>query len=239
MQSILTIFKREFLGYFRSPVAYVFLIVFLVASIVMAWFVGRFFDANNASLSGMFNFFPYIFVVFIPAVGMRLWAEERKSGTWELLFTLPISTTHAVIGKFLAAWLFITITIAMTFTMPITVGYLGDPDWGLIFSGYLASVLMAGIYLSICSLMSAVTKNQVIAFVLGFIACLIMILMGYSILNNLIDFLPVAVLDAIGNISFMPHYMSAVEGIVTISSFIYFISFTALGLLLNIIVLER
>ncbi|MEM9399360.1 MAG: ABC transporter permease [Verrucomicrobiota bacterium] len=239
MDNILTIFKREFLGYFRSPVAYVFLIVFLLASVGLSWFVGGFFDSNEAGLTPLFSFFPWVFVVFIPAVGMRLWAEEKKYGTWELLFTLPISPAQAVIGKFLAAWIFLIVAVSLTLTMVITVSVLGDPDWGLILSGYIAAFLMAGAYLSICSLMSALTNNQVIAFVLGLITCLIIVLAGWSIFNNMISFLPTLLLDTIANFSFIPHYYDATQGVITFNSFIYFVTITAFALLVNIVVLER
>ncbi|HLS27043.1 MAG TPA: ABC transporter permease, partial [Opitutales bacterium] len=138
------------MGYFRSPVAYVFLAVFLVAAVGLPWFVGGFFEGNQANLERFFTFLPWVFLFLIPAVGMRLWSEERRAGTWELLFTLPISVSHAVVGKFLAAWAFVSLAIVLTITMPITIAYLGSPDWGPVFTGYFGSILMAGAYLGIC-----------------------------------------------------------------------------------------
>src|SRR5271154_5727998 len=144
---ICPISKREFLGYFRSPVAYVYLVVFLMASVGLAFFVGEFFKANLASMERYFMFYPWLFLFFIPAAGMRLWSEEKRSGTLELLFTLPVTTLEAVIGKFLAAWAFLTLAILLSFPMALTIGYLGNPDWGVIGTSYLGSILMAGGYL--------------------------------------------------------------------------------------------
>ena len=241
MKSVLTLFKREFSGYFRTPVAYVFLIVFVVASVGMMWFVGRFFETNNAGLNRFFVFFPWIFLFLIPAVGMRLWAEEKKSGTWELLFTLPMSVTQAVFGKFLAGWAFITTAILLTFPLPLTVAYLGDPDWGPIVSGYLGSILMAGAYLSICSLTSSMTKNQVISFVLSVCICLVLVFLGWSIFNDLLlsAHLPVWVVDGLSNFSFVTHYDSMLRGLVTARDVAFFITLSAFCLFMNVLILER
>ena len=207
MQQITPIFKREFLGYFRSPVAYVFLVVFLMSAVGLAFFVGRFFDNGQASLESFFAFHPWIFLFLIPAVGMRLWSEEKRTGTVELLFTLPITTLEAVIGKYLAAWAFLCAAIALTFPMALTVGYLGDPDWGVIWASYLGSMLMAGSYLGVCSLTSALTKNQVISFVLSVIACLILVFLGWSVFSELLEsFLPLFLADLLANFSFITHF---------------------------------
>ena len=241
MQPIYTVFKREFLGYFRSPVAYVFLIIFIGASEGFPWFLGGFFDTNNASLTRFFAFQPWIFLFLIPAVGMRLWAEERRSGTWELLLTLPLSTTQAVFGKYLAGWAFISLAIVLSFTMPLTVAYLGDPDWGPIFSGYLGSVLMAGAYLSICSLTSALTQNQVISFVISVFCCLILVLLGWSVFNDLMitaNF-PTWMVDAFANFSFITHYDPMTRGLVTVRDIVFFLSLAAFCLFVNVLVLER
>ena len=161
MRHIVPIFKREFLGYFRSPVAYVFLIAFLFISVSLAFSrYGGFFRAGVAGMDSYFTFFPWLFMFLVPAVGMRLWSEEKRSGTVELLFTLPITTLEAVLGKFLAGWAFLTIAVLLSFPMALTVGYLGDPDWGVILTTYLGAVLMAGGYLGVCALASALTKNQ-------------------------------------------------------------------------------
>lgn len=238
-ETVLTLSKREFFGYFRSPVAYVFMAVFVVASVGLAWFVGQFFDSNQASMVSFFTFIPWVYVVFIPAVGMRLWAEEKRYGTWELLFTLPVTVTEAVLGKFLAAWAFVSLSLLMTFVLPATVCYLGDPDLGLIFSGYAAAILMAAGFLSICSLTSALTKNQVISFVLGVIVCFILVLLGFPLFHNLLSGIPVWVVDMISNFSFMPHFYAAMEGVVTLGSVVYYVSISALCLFINIVILER
>ncbi len=240
MSQLTPVFKREFLGYFRSPVAYVFLIVFLVASVGLAFFVGGLFKANQASLQSFFVFHPWLYLFLIPAVGMRLWAEERRGGTIELLFTLPLTTLDAVVGKFLAAWAFLALGLALTFPLALTIGWLGNPDWGTVFSGYLGSALMAGAYLAICSLLSALTKNQVIAFVLGVVTCLVFVFLGWSVFNGLLSsFLPVAAVDFIANLGFIPHFEAFTKGIIDPRDLAYFGSLIALALTVNVVVLER
>lgn len=237
---IAPVFKREFLGYFRSPVAYVFLVVFLMASVGLAFFVGQFFRANQASLESFFVFHPWLFLFLIPAVGMRLWSEEKRSGTVELLFTLPLTTLDAVLGKFLAAWAFLAVAILLSFPMAITVGYLGDPDWGVIASGYLGSILMAGGYLGVCSLTSALTKNQVISFVLSVLACLVLVFLGWSVFNGaLAAVLPVWAVDLVANFSFVTHFDAFTKGIIDPKDVVFFLSLTGLTLFLNVVALER
>jgi ABC-2 type transport system permease protein len=241
MHAILSIFKREFMGYFRSPVAYVFLAVFLVAATGLPWFIGGFFESNQASLSPFFTFLPWVFLFLIPAVGMRLWSEEKRSGTWELLFTLPISIPQAVIGKFLAAWAFVSLAVVLTVTMPITAAYLGSPDWGPVFAGYIGAVLMAGAYLGVCSVASSLTKNQVIAFVISVVFCLVLVLLGWSVFNELMlaVSLPVGVVDALANFSFITHFESMAKGLIRLKDLVFFASLTAFCLCANILVLER
>lgn len=241
MKTIGTLFQREFLGYFRTPVAYVFLAVFLIASAALPWFVGRFYQSNDASLRSFFFFLPWVYLFLAPAVGMRLWAEEKRSGTWELLLTLPITPVQAVLGKFLAAWAFLTVALALTLPFPLSVAYLGSPDWGPIVSGYLGAILMAGAYLGVCSLASALTKNQIVSFVLGVVACFILVLLGYGPFNELLlGFgLPQAVVDAIATFSFAPHFQAFADGLVTAPAVAFFISLIGGGLALNVIALER
>ncbi|HSI09023.1 MAG TPA: ABC transporter permease subunit [Rariglobus sp.] len=240
MSQITPVLKREFLGYFRSPVAYVFLVVFLMASVGLAFFVGQFFRANQASLESFFVFHPWLFLFLIPAVGMRLWSEEKRSGTVELLFTLPLTTLDAVLGKFLAAWAFLSVAILLSFPMAITVGYLGDPDWGVIASGYLGSILMAGSYLGVCSLTSALTKNQVISFVLSVLACLVLVFLGWSVFNGALSaVLPVWAVDLIANFSFVTHFDAFTKGIIDPKDVVFFLSLTGLTLFLNVVALER
>lgn len=240
MTQVKTIFRREFNGYFRSPVAYVFLTVFLLATVGLAFFVGQFFRSNTASLDSFFVFHPWLFLFLIPAVGMRLWAEEKRSGSIELLFTLPLTVPEAVIGKFLAAWLFVSLGIVLTFPMALTVGYLGDPDWGIIFTSYLGSILMAGAYLGICSLTSALTKNQVISFVISVLVCVGILFLGLSVFSNILsNFFPVWFVDSVSNFSFVTHFDSFTKGVIDLRSVVYFGSLMTFALALNVIALER
>ncbi len=242
MSQITPIFKREFLGYFRSPVAYVFLIIFLVASVGLAFFAGGFFKGGVATLESYFTFHPWLFLFLVPAAGMRLWSEEKRSGTVELLFTLPITTLEAVIGKFLAAWAFLALAILLSFPLPITLGYLGDPDWGVVVSSYAGSILMAGGYLGVSSLMSALTKNQVISFVLSVFLCFMVVLLGTSMFSGFLTGflgLPVAITDLIANFSFLTHFDAFTKGVIDPKDLIFFVSLTVFTLFLNVVALER
>jgi ABC-2 type transport system permease protein len=241
MNHVPAIFKREFLGYFRSPVAYVFLVAFLAISVSLAFSrYGAFFENEVASMETYFAFFPWLYLFLVPAVGMRLWSEEKRSGTVELLFTLPITRLEAVLGKYLAGWAFLTLAILLSFPLALTVAYLGDPDWGVIFSTYLGSILMAGGYLGICSLTSALTKNQVISFVLSVIVCAILVFLGYSGFSDTLEsLLPVAAADAISNFSFSTHFYAFAKGIVDPKDIMFFLSLAAFTLFLNVLVLER
>jgi ABC-2 type transport system permease protein len=234
------VFSREFLGYFRSPVAYVFLIVFLVASIGLAFFFGHFFKANQASLDSYFAFLPWLFLILVPAIGMRLWSEERRGGTIELLFTLPLTTLQTVLGKFFAGWAFLSVAVLLSFPMMITVGWLGDPDWGVIATSYVGSLLMGGAFLAVSSLLSALTKNQVIAFVLGVVVNLILVFLGWSVFNGLLhDFCSPPVVDFIANLGYIPHHDSFARGLVDLRHLLYFLSVMGLALSANVLVLER
>jgi len=240
MSQLAPVFKREFLGYFRSPVAYVFLIVFLLASVGLAFFVGGLFKANQASLHSFFVFHPWLYLFLIPAVGMRLWAEERRGGTIELLFTLPLTTFEAVLGKYLAAWAFLGLGLVLTFPLALTVAWLGDPDWGVILAGYLGSALMAGAYLAVCSLLSALTKNQVIAFVLGVSVNLLLVFLGWSVFNGLLTgFLPIAAVDFVANLGYIAHFDAFTKGLIDPRDLAYFGSVIALALAFNVSALER
>jgi len=240
MSQVAPIFKREFAGYFRSPVAYVVLVVFLVASVGIAFFLGSFFAANLASMERYFVYFPFLYLFLIPAAGMRLWSEERRSGTVELLFTLPITTLEAVIGKFLAGWAFLTLAIFLSFPMVITIAYLGHPDWGVVASSYLGAVLMAGGYLGVCSLTSALTKNQIVSFVLSFFFCLILLLLGWSVFSPVLNsVLPTWLGDVLSNFSFKTHFDPFLKGIVDLKDVVFFLSLMGFTLFLNVIALER
>jgi ABC-2 type transport system permease protein len=240
MSQIPPLFKREFLGYFRSPVAYVFLVVFLFTSVGLAFFVGGFFKANLASLESFFVFHPWLFLFLIPAAGMRLWSEEKRTGTVELLFTLPVTTLEAVLGKFLAAWAFLALAILLTLPMALTIGWLGKPDWGVVASSYLGSILMAGAYLGVCSLTSALTKNQVISFVLSVLACFVLLCLGWSVFSGALGAVfPVWAVDLIANFSFITHFDAFTKGIIDPKDVVFFLSLAGFTLFLNVVVLER
>ena len=239
MQQFYPLFKREFLGYFRSPVAYVFIIIFLIASMGCTFFIGNFYDSNQANLNPFFMFLPWLYLVLIPAVGMRLWAEERRSGTIELLFTLPVQMFETVLAKFFAGWAFIAIALFATFPLVITVNYLGTPDNGVIFAGYLASLLMAGSYLAIATLTSALTKNQVISFVLGVVVSFFLVLVGWGLFTDILAaFLPISVVDLVASIGFMTHFMPMIRGVIDLRDLVYFLAVMLITLYFTGVVLE-
>jgi gliding motility-associated transport system permease protein len=240
MTQVVPVFKREFLGYFRTPVAYVVLGVFHLIATVVTFFASGLLKSDSASLEPFFFWMPWIFVFVVPAAAMRLWADEKRSGTIELLFTLPVTTTEAVVGKFLAAWAFISIAVLLTFPFALTVAYLGDPDWGVIFTGYFGSILMAAAYLGICSLASALTRNQVIAFLLGAFVCLVIAFLGFSLFSGFISsVLPVGLVDALSNFSFSTNFDSMTRGLIELRSLVFFAAVTVITLVANVIVLER
>jgi ABC-2 type transport system permease protein len=241
MRQVAPIFKRELVGYFRTPVAYVFLVAFLLISVALAFSrFGGFFAAGVASLDGYFGFFPWLFLFIVPSVGMRLWSEEKRSGTAELLFTLPVTTLEAVLGKFLAGWAFLSLAVLLSFPMAITIGYLGSPDWGVVATSYLGAILMAGGYLGVCSLTSALTKNQVISFVVSILVCAVLVFLGYSGFTGFLEgFLPVGAADAVSNFSFITHFNPMVRGIVDAKDVVFFLSLMGFTLFLNVVALER
>jgi ABC-2 type transport system permease protein len=242
MNQVLPVFQREFRGYFRSPVAYVVLAAFALLTTMLWLFSPRmpFFESNQASLDLLFVWMPWVFCVFAPATAMRLWAEEKRSGTVELLLTLPLTTTAAVLGKFLAAWAFLALAVLLSFPAIFTVAYLGQPDWGVVLTGYLGTILMAAAYLGISSLTSALTRNQVIAFILGLVVCLSLTALGDDYFSDLLRAtVPGGLADALANFSFATHFRTMTIGIVDVSALFYFGSVTVATLIANIIVLER
>jgi ABC-2 type transport system permease protein len=239
MANIWVIFKRELLGYFATPIAYVFIVIFLFLSGIFTFYLGNFFDRGQADLLPFFSFHPWLYLFLIPALAMRLWAEERKSGTIELLLTLPVTMAQAVLGKFLAAWAFTAIALALTFPIWITVNYLGDPDNGVIAAGYIGSLLMAGAFLAIGSCISAVTKNQVIAFVISVVVCLAFILSGFPmVLDFFTGWAPQVIVDAISSFSFITHFDAITKGVIDLRDLIFFVSLMALWLFANAVLLE-
>jgi ABC-2 type transport system permease protein len=220
---MLAVFKRELKGYFTTPLAYVFLVIFLFFSGYLTFKQG-FYETRQADMSKFFMNLPLLFVFMVPSTAMRLWSEERKVGSIELLMTLPITIWQAVVGKFLAAWVFLSIALALTFPMVITVCSLGKPDMGLIFTGYMASWLMAGAFLAIGCFFSAISKSQVISFVLAVVACAILVFAGMpSTLNYLSSFLPPGLMEAVGAMSFLTHFDSMQRGILRFGDLSYFV----------------
>ena len=239
MKGLFPIFKRELLAYFRSPVAYVFIIIFLAANAGCTFLLGNFYNSNQASLENSFIFHPWLYLFLIPAVGMRLWAEERRSGTGELLLTLPVRTSVTVFGKFLAGWAFIAVALVLTFPMIITVHFLGFPDNGPIITGYLGSLLMAGAYLAIASFTSALTKNQVISFIISVNICLILVLLGWGVMSEMLNAVfPVWLSDVISQFSFTTHFDAIRRGVVDFRDIVYFLSIIIFMLMTNVVVLE-
>ncbi len=239
MNNILAIMKRELRGYFITPVAYVFIVIFLLLSGIMTFNIGQFFERRQADLLPFFSYQPGLYLFLIPAIAMRLWAEERKTGTIELLMTLPISMTEAVLGKFLAAWLFTGIALILTFPLWITVNYLGSPDNGVIAASYVGSWLMAGGYLAIGSCISAVTKNQVIAFVISVVICFLFVLSGFPlVLDYFSGWAPAALVETISYFSFLTRFSAIVKGQVDLRDLVYFISLMGCWLFANVIVLD-
>jgi ABC-2 type transport system permease protein len=233
------LFRREFYGYFRSPVGYVFMGVFLLASVGSTFFLGGLYESNQASLAPFFNYLPWLYLVLVPAVGMRLWAEERKVGTIELLFTLPISMGEAVVAKFVAGWAFIGIALILTFPLWVTVSYLGDPDHGVILAGYLGSWLMAGAYLAITCFTSAITKNQVISFIISVVICFGFVLMGWGVFSSFLgEVLPSSMVDFIAGLGFVPHFSGIAKGLVDSRDVVYFGSVIAISLAINTFILN-
>lgn len=240
MRNFKAVFKRELKSYFESPVAYVYIVIFLLATTGCTFFLSRFFENRVASLEPFFVWHPWLYLFLVPAVGMRLWSEERKSGTIELLFTLPITLWQALAGKFAAAWLFLGIALALTFPIVLTAAYLGSPDYGIIFSSYLGSFLLAGGFLSVTSLFSAMTKNQVISFVLSVVACFAMLMLGVGVFTDFLNrFFPVWLSESISSFSFFSHYQGFQRGLIDSRNLVFFVSIIGFMLAANALILER
>jgi ABC-2 type transport system permease protein len=219
------IIKRELGGYFGSPVAYVFIIIFLMLNGFFTFSVSRFYEAGQADLRAFFQWHPWIFLFLVPAVAMRLWAEERRTGTLELIMTLPVSLWHAVTAKFLAAWFFLGLALVLTFPLVITVAYLGDPDMGSIVCGYMGSFLLAGAYLSVGSMTSSLTRNQVVSFILSVVVCLFLVLSGWEpVTGYLSGWAPLWLIDLVSGFSFMPHFSSMERGVIDVRDLVYYLS---------------
>ena len=239
MRAINIVMKRELDSYFSTHLAYVFILIFLVLSGVFTFYLGNFYERGQADLLPFFNFHPWLYLFLVPALSMRLWAEELKSGSIELLLTLPVTIVDAVVGKFLAAWIFAGISLMMTFPLWLTVNYLGDPDNGVIFTSYLGSWLMAGSFLAIGSCMSALSKSQVIAFILCGVVCLLFVLAGYPlVLNSIKTLVPLVVVDSVASLSFLNHFNSISRGIISLRDVLYFCSVQVVWLAATVVVIN-
>jgi ABC-2 type transport system permease protein len=239
MNLIRALFRRELQSYFATPVAYVFIVIYLVLMGTFTFYVGNFYERGQADLSSFFNFHPWLYLFLVPAISMRLWAEERKTGSIELLMTMPITAWQAVLGKYLAAWAFTGIALALTFPVWITVNYLGDPDNGAILAAYIGSFLMAGGFLAIGACLSATTRNQVIAFVLTIVVCFGFLLSGFPIVLDLFaGWAPQAVVDGIASLSFMTHFANISKGVIEFRDLVYFGLLIGTFLYANTIVLQ-
>lgn len=230
---------RELAAYFTSPLAYVFIFVFLALSGGLTFYLGGFFERGQADLSTFFMFHPWLYLFFIPALGMRLWAEERKSGSIEVLMTMPITTGQAVFGKFLAAWLFAGIALLLTFPIWITVSYLGDPDNGVILGSYLASWVLAGAFLAISACISALTKNQVIAFVLAAITCFVFLMSGMELVQAFFSgWAPDILVETIAEFSFLTIFSQVTQGVVALPHLVFLVSLIGFSLVINSALIE-
>lgn len=239
MQGIFLVTGRELRSYFVTPIAYIFILVFLVMAGVFTFYIDDFFGRGQADLQAFFIYHPWLYLFLIPAIAMRLWAEERKSGTLELLLTLPISLTQSVVGKFLAAWLFSGLALALTATIWWTVNFLGDPDNGAIITAYLGSWLMAGAYLAIGSCVSALTKNQVVAFIMTLVVCLLFTFSGSpTVLQAVAKILPATGVDIVASLSFITHFEALSKGVIDIRDIIYFVAFIVAWLAATVVVID-
>jgi ABC-2 type transport system permease protein len=232
--------KRELASYFTSPVAYVFLVIFLLLTGFFTFSVGQFFERGEASLGAFFGWHPWLYLVLVPAVGMRLWAEERRSGTLELLLTMPITPWQAIAGKFLASWIFIALALALTFPVVATVNVLGSPDNGMIFAGYLGSLLLAGAYLALTCATSALTRNQVVAFILSVVACLFLILAGFNPVTDLLArWASPALVDTVAAFSVVTHFDGFQRGVIDARDLYFFFAVIGFSLFATGVILRN
>ena len=240
MNQILSIFTREFSGYFSTPIAYVFIVIFLFLNGIFTFFLGDIYARGQADLEPFFTWHPWLYLFLVPALAMRLWAEERRVGTVELLMTLPVTVWQVVLGKYFAAWAFTGIALALTFPIWITINYLGDPDNGVIVAAYIGSFMMAGAYLAIGSCISALTKNQVIAFVVAVVVCFLFTITGLPMVTHLFSaWAPQAVIETIGSLSFITNFQNISRGVIDVSNLVYFASMIVFWLFVNTLVIDN
>ena len=239
MNPAMVVFRRELRSYFATPLAYVFIVIFLVLAGVFTFQVGGFFERGQADLSSFFRWHPWLYLMLIPAISMRVWAEERNSGSIELLMTLPVTLWQAVLGKFLAAWVFAGIALALTFPIWITVNYLGSPDNGAILAAYIGSWLMAGGFLAIGTCLSAATRNQVIAFITAALVCFVFLLAGFPfVLDFVRGILPQPIVEAIASLSFFTHFDAISKGVIDLRDLVYFAALIGFWLAATALVLD-
>ena len=239
MNVIGALFRRELQSYFSTPVAYVFIVIFLVLMGAFTFYLGNFYERGQADLGPFFIFHPWLYLLLVPAITMRLWAEERKTGSIELLMTLPITPWQAVLGKYLAAWVFTGVALLLTFPIWITVNYLGDPDNGAIVAAYIGSFLMAGGFLAIGACLSATTSNQVIAFVITVVVCFVFLASGFPmVLDFFTSWAPQTLVDGIASLSFLTHFENISKGVIDLRDLIYFGLLISAFLYANTIVLR-
>jgi ABC-2 type transport system permease protein len=237
--NIRTITKRELGAYFSSPLAYVFIVIFLLLSGFFTFMIGGFFERRQAALSApFFEWHPWFYLFLVPAVGMRLWAEERRTGTIELLLTMPITAWQAIVGKFLACWLFLALALVLTFPVVITVNYLGSPDNGVIFCAYLGSWLMAGAYLAISCITSAMTRTQVVSFIVSVVVCLFLILAGFPPVTRLLEGWAPVVADAVASFSVITHFEGLQKGVLDSRDILFFLSIIVFSLFSTSVILR-
>ena len=240
MGNIWIVTKREFASFFATPVAYVFIAIFLMLSGIFTFFIGNLYERGQADLIPFFNFHPWLYLFLVPAIAMRSWAEERKSGSIELLMTLPISVAETVLGKFIAAWLVLGLALALTFPLWLSVDFLGEPDHGIIVAAYIGSWLMAGAFLAISTCMSAFTRNQVVAFILAVVVCFLFVVSGSSIVLD--AFQPWAgnlILDTVASFSFLSHFEAMAKGVLALNDVGYFLIIMVVWLYASLIVIEQ
>lgn len=239
VDGLMAVFRRELASYFATPVAYVFIVIFLILGGATTFYLGGWFERGQADLQPFFAFHPWLYLFLVPAVSMRLWSEERKSGTIELLLTLPLGMGQAVLGKFLAAWVFIAIALALTFPMWITVNYLGSPDNGVILASYIGSLLMAGAFLAVGSCLSAISRNQVVAFILTVMVCFLLLLAGFPlVLDSVGALFPQGVVDAVAQLSFLTHFAAISRGVLDLRDVLFFLLSIAFWLYACAVVIE-
>jgi ABC-2 type transport system permease protein len=239
MRNVGIIVRRELASYFATPLAYIFIFIFLLVANAFTFYIGGFYERGQADLDSFFGFHPWLYLFLIPALCMKLWAEERNSGTIELLMTQPVTLWDAVLGKYLAAWIFTALAVSLTFPLWITVNYLGSPDNGAILAAYIGSLLLAGGFLAVGSCMSALTRNQVVAFILGVVVCFIFLVAGLQmVLDVFRSWAPQALVDAIASLSFLTHFESIQKGVIDIRDLLYFGMLIALFLWATSIAIE-